>query len=181
MVQSELRGRRVSRCLAVVGGLALAGCSADSAQFGIGGVASYSAANVVLTTGYNEDRIDPTHYRVRVNGTEQTPKGRVERIALTRAAEIGVENKLAYFKITETRHGAACSARKPGYKSADAGPVRYPTVVLDVEYGQVAADASWQEAATTHSRLRAELDGESVGPEAKAAAAAEIRERCGGR
>jgi len=178
--------------LAVVAGAGLAACSLDSSSLGttsslapsslsLSNVAGYQAANMFLTTGYNETQIAADHYEVRANGTDQTSKERVERIALARAAEIGVENKLAYFKVNDTRHGAVCKAKQTGYKSADAGAVRYPTVILDVSYAQAPADANWQEAKSSFDRIKGELAAETPDAALKAAAAADIKDRCGGR
>src|SRR5512134_3861026 len=97
---------------AVSAALLLAGCAGGLSM--TGATTSYSASNAMMPVGYSELPIDPTHYEVKAAGTEQTPKERVEKIALARAAEIGVEQKLKFFKVAGVTHGASCSKKKQG-------------------------------------------------------------------
>jgi hypothetical protein len=41
-------------------------------------IADFTAASVFSPTGYNQTKIDDTHYQVQASGTEATPKDRVE-------------------------------------------------------------------------------------------------------
>ena len=138
-------------------------------------------SSAIVLAGYSEKALDDTHYEVRANGTESTPSSRVEKIAMARAAEIGVEGKLRYFKVASVRHGVQCSAKQEIYKGTAQAAVRYPTVALDVLYakGNAPPDASWQVAADTHARLVAELSAETSGPAEAQSAAADVKAQCG--
>ena len=60
----------------------LAGCSSLSAMTSFTPpVADFTAASVFSPVGYNQTKIDDTHYQVQASGTEATPKDRVEKIA----------------------------------------------------------------------------------------------------
>ena len=54
--------------------------------------------------GYSQTRID-THFQVQASGTDATPTARVEKVARARAAEIGVEQKLKFFKVASVERG----------------------------------------------------------------------------
>ncbi len=50
----------------------------------------------------------PDHYRIEITGYPSTPRERMEKMAATRAAEIGTENRLGYFKINSVEQTARC-------------------------------------------------------------------------
>lgn len=142
-------------------------------------VASYGAANIFAPTGYSQTKLDDMHYQVKAMGTEATPKERVEKIARARAAQIGVDEKLEYFKVTSVQHGVSCTARKESYKSGPTPASSRPTVVLDVVYAKEAADPAFASSGQAYEALSADLANEVVPPEAKAIAAQETRASCG--
>ena len=142
-------------------------------------IASYGESNAFAPAGYSQTKVDDTHYQVRATGTEATPRQRVEKIARARAAQIGVEEKLKYFKVASVQHAVKCSKRQAGYKGQDSLPSSRPTVVLDVVYAKDRADPSFAEAAPAFDALNSELAGEIVDAEAKALAAQELRASCG--
>jgi hypothetical protein len=142
-------------------------------------IASYGESNAFAPAGYSQTKIDDTHYQVRATGTESTPRQRVEKIARARAAQIGVEEKLRYFKVASVQHAVKCSKRQAGYKSQDTQPSNRPTVVLDVVYAKDWADPSFAETAPAFDTLSNELTSEVLDTEAKALAAQEIRAGCG--
>ncbi len=142
-------------------------------------IASYGAASMFSPSGYSQTKIDDTHFQVTAAGTEATPKERVEKIARARAAQIGVDQKLKYYKVTNVRHGLRCDRRQDGYKSSATPAASRPTVVLDVVYARDATDPTFVSSADTFQTLSAELAGEVVTPEAKAAAVQETRAGCG--
>ena len=82
-------------------------------------IASYGEANAFAPAGYSQTKVDGTHYQVRATGTEATPRQRVEKIARARAAQIGVEEKLRYFKVASVQHAVRCSKRQGAYKSTE--------------------------------------------------------------
>jgi hypothetical protein len=158
-------------------GVALAGCGGTPL---LGpSIASYGASNILSPAGYAQTKLDETHFKVTATGTEATPKARVEKIARARAAQIGVEQKLQYFKVASVQHGVKCEKRQAGYKSEPTPASSRPTVVLDVVYAKDAADPTFASSAETFQALSNELAAEVVSPEAKAAATQETRAGCG--
>jgi hypothetical protein len=153
------------------------GCSGVT-QLGVP-VASFGASTIFSPSGYAQEKLDDTHFRVRATGTQATPKERVEKIARARAAQIGVEEKLKYFKVVSVQHGVSCEKRQAGYKSEATPAASRPTVVLDVVYAQDAADPAFAGSAETFEALSSELANEIVAPEAKAVAIQETRTSCG--
>ncbi len=141
-------------------------------------VAGYSAASVFSPAGYSQSKIDDTHFKITASGTEATPKERVEKIARARAAEIGVEEKLAFFKVTGVQHSISCSKRQEGYKSASTPASAHPSVVLDVVYAKDTADPTFQRSADALATLKTDLAAEEVAPDARAVAIQETRESC---
>jgi len=173
MCRSIGRGVIALLCCAAV----LGGCSGLSGLSNP--VASYGASNLLSPTGYAQTRLDATHFKVTATGTEATPKERVEKIARARAAQIGVDQKLAYFKVTGVEHGVTCTRRQEGYKSEATPASSRPTVVLDVVYAKDAADPTFANSKERFDALSAELASEVVSPEAKAAAIQQTRTGCG--
>ena len=163
----------LSICAAIV-----AGCSAASSALGPS-VASYGASNIFSPVGYDQSQIDETHYKVTATGSEVTPASRVEKIAMARAAQIGADQKLDYFKVASVQHGAACSQKDSGYKGPTTASNARPTVVLDVLYSKDQADPGFQPSKATFEALSAELANETVSPEAQQAANQDILTRCG--
>lgn len=155
----------------------LAGCS-GSAMMGPA-VATYGAANIFSPVGYNQSQIDETHYKVSATGSEVTPVPRVEKLAKARAAQIGADQKLEYFKVVSVEHGAACTKKESSYKGPSTASVARPTVVLDVLYSKEQTDPSYQPSKATFDSLSAELAAESISPEEQQAANQEILARCG--
>jgi hypothetical protein len=158
--------------------LLLAGCAGGGLSLGGGGMAPYSAANAIYPVGYSERSIDATHYEVKASGTDTTTRERVEKIALARAAEIGVEQRLGYFRVASVTHGAACTKKTGGHKVGETQATYHPTVVLDVYYSKT-PEPDHRPSADTLAQVKAELDSDQTPPEAKAAAAAQIRAECG--
>ncbi len=142
-------------------------------------IASFGASNIFSPAGYDQTKIDDTHFKVTGTGTEATPKERVEKIARARAAQIGVEQKFKYFKVASVQHGVSCSKAKPGYKSEATPGASHPTVVLDVVYAQEPSDPGFLSSAETFDALSTDLAAEAVGAEAKAVAIQETRASCG--
>ena len=104
-------------------------------------VADFTAASVFSPAGYNQTKIDDTHYQVQASGTEATPKDRVENIARARAAQIGVNEKL--FKVTSVQHSITCNRRQDGYKTTSTPASARPSVVLDAVYAKDTTDPSF--------------------------------------
>lgn len=161
--------------------LALTGCGGGLGEIGSSAGAGYTRSSALIISGYSETASDETHYEVRANGTTNTAKARVEKIALTRAAEIGVENKFRFFKVTNIRHGVVCGKKTEIYKGGTQAALHYPTVRMDVEYarGNAPPDASYLVAADSFERTSSELNGEIGNPEDRAATSADVKSQCG--
>lgn len=157
----------------------LAGCSSLSAMTSLSPpVANYESASVFSPAGYSQTKIDDTHYQVQASGTEATPKERIEKIARARAAEIGVDEKLKFFKVTSVQHSTTCAKRQEGYKTTSTPPSARPSVVLDVVYAKDTADPTYQNSADALATMKTDLAAEEVAPEARAVAIQETREGC---
>ena len=176
-------------------GLGLSGCSGgqppvlapanqaggtSETAYALGSVTSYGPANAILTTGYSDTELGPDHFEVRAKGSSMTPPERLAKIALARAAEIGVEQKRKFFKAGPAVQSIVChAARDTAHKSGRVAAERAPVAVLDVVYAKTADEPSFQPSAETFERLRGELAQETVSAEAKAAAASAAQAQCG--
>jgi len=147
--------------------LALAGCSAGTPSLGSGPLA-YQHANIISPAGYSESQIGPDRYRIQVKGPLNTPRERMEKIAATRAAEIGRDNRLGYFKIDSVQHGSHCETFRPGPKapgsSSGSKTIGYAVTTADVSYTKAPPDTSYLEAKASFDQLRAELDQDQSAP-----------------
>lgn len=166
----------------------LSACSAaipdgplSAGSFSLASVTSYSPANAIVTTGYSDREFGEGQFRVRAKGSSVTPPSRLEKIALARAAEIGVEQQLKFFKPGPFAHSVTCKdakvlPHKSGKVAADISPV----VELDVVYAKdTVADPGFLPAAETFTRLTGELATEAVDADVKSAAAAAVAAKCG--
>jgi hypothetical protein len=171
-----MRWRRATVVGLSCGSALLGGCSGIPQ---LTPVASYTAANVFSPAGYGQTKLGDDHYQVQGTGTEATPKERVEKIARARAAQIGVDEKFNYFKVTSVQHGVACSERQKVYKGEGTAASSRPTVVLDVVYAKETADPTFANTKERYEALSAELAGEVVAPDVKAVTIQETRASCG--
>jgi hypothetical protein len=172
MRRSIILGSAVAACAAI----GLASCSGVPE---LTPVTIYGSSNVFTPSGYSQTKIDDTHYKVKAAGTEATPQSRIEKIARARAAEIGVQEKQKYFKVTGVEHSVACTSAQTTYKGGKVPSTARPTVVLDVVYANEPTDAEFAEAKTSFESLSNELANEVVPPEAKATAIQRTRASCG--
>ena len=176
-----MAGRRLARSALVVpmgmlAAMQLSGCSPST--LASASIASYTQSNAVIAAGYSEKQLDATHYEVRANGTEATPREHVQRIAMARAAEIGITERLPYFKVVNVTHGYVCTPKR-AFQKGSVEASRYPPVSLDVVYARKASGPDFLKASDTFPQLKAEIDGAAVAPEATTAALEEIRAQCG--
>ena len=142
-------------------------------------ITSYGAANMLTPSGYTQTKLDDMRYQVKATGTEATPKERVETIARTRAAQIGVEEKLKYFKVTSVQHSVVCSSGQQAHKGTKTPSAARPTVVLDVVYAKEQTDPEFASSEESFKALSGDLAGEVVAPEVKAIAIQQARASCG--
>lgn len=72
----------------IAGVLALSGCAANG---------SYHASTGAASSGYSDERLDETHWRVEFVGDASTPQQTVESYLLYRAAEITIDSGHDWF------------------------------------------------------------------------------------
>jgi hypothetical protein len=154
---------------------ALAGCSQGPG--GISGIGSITAAgplpyqhsSAFMPAGYSESIIGPDRYRIEVKGPIGTPRDRLEKIAATRAAEIGKDGKFKYFKVDAIQQSNTCKTYRVGGKPGSIGSGDTKTSALtiltaDVTYAKAPADPTYLESKATFERYRAELDQDQTPP-----------------
>ena len=141
----------------------LAACSASLPGIGPSKL-SYSASNAIVSAGFSETQLAPDHYRVEITGYPTTPKERMEKMAATRAAEIGTENRLGYFKINSMEHSTRCkkfptsNQRGPGEEKK----LEYVVLTADVTYTKAPPDPSYIQAKSVVDQYKAELDADTT-------------------
>jgi hypothetical protein len=144
--------------------LALAACSSGNDAIGpIGSLAPsaavpYQHANAFSPVGYKESLIAENHYRVEVTGHPNTPPSQLEKIAATRAAEIGRDNRLRYFKVGNLQHSTRCTPARSTYRGGGYSERNYRVLTADVTYAKAPPDPTYLESRPTFDQLRAELD-----------------------
>lgn len=158
--------------------LALAGCSSGGFRGIAQGPLPYQHSNAIAPAGYSESQIAPDRYRIEVKGPVNTPRERLEKIAATRAAEIGKDQKLGFFKIDAVQHGTHCEkyvvGKRPDGTGSGARSVAYAIATADVSYAKTPPDPSYLNATTAFDQYRAELDQDRSAPApAEPAAAAQ--------
>ena len=145
--------------------LLLAACSAggESSISGLGTIGGSSAvpyqhANAISAVGYKESQLGPDRYRIEVAGYPDTPPARLEKIAATRAAEIGRGNRLRYFKLDNLQHATSCKPARSTYRGGGHRELNYRILTADVSYAPTASDPAYLESRASFDQLRAELD-----------------------
>ncbi len=142
-------------------------------------VASFGASNVLSPSGYTQTKVSDTQYQVKATGTEATPKARIEKIARARAAQIGIEEKLKYYKVTSVQFGVVCDKKHEFYKGGATANGSRQTVLVDVVYAKEPLDPTYVSAKESFEALNGELDNEVIPPDQKAVAEQESRSACG--
>ena len=168
--------------------VALAGCSSSPASLtgppGETGVAfadvtSYGPSNAIITTGFSERDLRPDHVEVRVKGSSVTPRERLEKLAMARAAELGIEQKRKYFRPGSPVHSVICiPARAKTGKGGDVAADRAPLLLMEVVYAKVPGEG-FIPSKETFERLTTEMSQETFSPESKAATAQAVVAKCG--
>lgn len=127
-------------------------------------VTSYSPSSAFSASGYSERRISESEYEIIARGSAATPKERVERIALARAAQIGLENKLHFFKVTAISHGVACQGKREVYRQPGIAASSAPTVTVAAVYAKRPDGPDFKDSQVTFSALSAEIAAEEIPP-----------------
>jgi hypothetical protein len=142
-------------------------------------VASLSASNLMARSGYSVIKVSDTQYQVQASGTYATPKARIEKIARARAAQIGVEQKMKFYKVSSVQYGIACSKGHEFYKGGQTQAGARQTVKLDVVYAKEAVDPTYVSAKESYDALNGELENEIIPVDQKSVAEQEARSACG--
>jgi hypothetical protein len=127
-----------------------------------------SQCAVGLLGGFKETEVAPNQYRIEVVGNANTPRERLEKIAATRAAEIGTENRLGYFRIDGVELATRCEQYTVGGQRGGSGTEKrrqqHTVLTANVTYTKQPADPSYVEAKTAFPQYRAELDQDLSAP-----------------
>ena len=176
---------RVIRHLAPLAAFAVLGaCSATMPDapgtLSLGLPTGYTAANALFTLGFSEKELAPNQFTVRAKGTAVTPPARLEKIALARAAEIGVEQKMKFFKAAPAVHTIECKdAKVLPHKSGKTESTRSPVATLEAVYAKNQDDPAFLPSADTFARLSREISEEAVSAEVMAQVSSAVTAACG--
>lgn len=155
----------------------LGACS--GADLSTGSIAPYGAANSFYPYGFQDTAVAENQHRVTASGSGRASKARLEKIALTRAAEIGVDKKKPYFKVGTVTHGVVCSKKTAAtHKGRDSPENNRPTVTLDVTYSDTALDPEFRESKASLAEYKAAMDADTGS--AEASQLDELKAQCGG-
>jgi len=156
-----------------------AGCSGGGGFPGLTtGALPYQHSSIMSKKGYSEDQTGPNTFRISVHGPLNTPRERLEKIAVTRAAEIGKTGNLGHFKVDSVQQSVHCKKyRDGGQKTPSGGPAQekidaYIVLTADVTYTKQPPDTSFIDSRTAFDQYRAELDQMPAEPAMAAPAAA---------
>ena len=143
------------------------------------GVTGYVQASGFSRIGHKVSGLDGGRVRVTATGSSSTPRARVEKIALARAAEYGSQQKHRYFQATPAAGAVECGPRyvvRKGEK-VELPKTGYVVATVDVTYAKTATDATFLPTKDTAERLKAELASDPA-LSAPAATDPEIASRC---
>lgn len=120
----------------------------------------YQHGNAISPAGFTESLIGENRYRIEVTGYPGSSHARMEKIAHTRAAEIGKEMRLRYFKVENLQHSTRCTKARSTPKGGGHPDLHYRVLTADVSYTKAYAppDAEYRESRASFRQLRAELD-----------------------
>lgn len=162
--------------------LSLAACSGDLSSLQAKPVTGYTAANALAPTGHSISALPDGRIRITATGSQFTPASRLEKIAMARAAEYGVENRKKFYLATAAGP-AAVQCRKTEFiergvkkKLQSKG---FRVFEIDVTYADRPAGPDFKSARETAEALKAELLADEIAETEKDAASAEVVAQCG--
>jgi hypothetical protein len=177
----DRRSRRKGLMAGLV--LTLTGCGADlsSVPLQANAVTGYQASSMFDPAGHSLSALPDGRFRVTATGSAGTPKERVEKIAVARAAELGAEMHKKWVQTSAPQHTIRCAKRDYSERGTRVyrPKVGYAVVEVDATFADTAVDPSYKEVRGLADTLKAELQSEVVPPEVQAQAAAEVRSQCG--
>lgn len=174
--------RRPYSLLSIVAGALLAACGADLAGNLTGlPITGYEASSAFAPTGHSVAAIGEGRFRITATGSATTPKARVEKIALARAAEYGAESGHKFFRADAPQHSILCGKKQTSERgqTVKLAPRGYSVVQLDVSYAKDAADPTYRPTKEMAETLKAEIAADAPAPEAQAEIKAAVSAQCG--
>lgn len=171
-----------SAAAALLAAFTLAACSGDLSSLQTKPVTGYIAANALAPTGHRISALPDGRIRITATGSQFTPASRLEKIAMARAAEYGVEHHKKFYLATAAGP-AAVDCRKTEYIERGVKK-KLPTKGLrvfeiDVTYANTPAGPDFKSARETSEALKAELLADEITEAEKDAASAEVVAQCG--
>jgi hypothetical protein len=171
---------------AILAASSIAACSGDGA--GLTGasltsasITNYEPSSLFSPAGHSVAALPDGRFRITAAGSATTPTARVEKIAMARAAEYGVESGHKFFRTEAPQFSIICGKRE----RVDRGqmtkipPRGYGVVVLDVTYAKDPVDPSFRPTKATAEALKAEIAGEVPAPEAQSEIKSRVDAQCG--
>jgi hypothetical protein len=163
--------------------LALTGCGANLASVAHPepSVTGYQVSSLFDPAGHSIAVLPDGRYRVTSTGSAGTPKDRLEKIAIARAAEYGAEMHKKWFQISQPVHTIRCAKGDYSDKGVRVAKpkVGYAVADIDVTYADAASDATFKPVRGTAETLKGELQSEVVPPDVQSQAATEVYAQCG--
>lgn len=123
------------------------------------GAIPYQPGNAFSPAGYSESLLGENRYRIKVMGYPGSSPSHMEKIAHTRAAEIGKDMHLRYFKVENVQHSTSCTPARSTPKGGGHPDLNYRVLTADVTYSKSREpEPGYLESRGTFKQLRAELD-----------------------
>lgn len=170
------RSRLVSFVLTGTSAIALLGCAGT--DLSTGSIAPYEAANNFYPYGYRDSVIAENQHQVSASGTATASKARLEKIALRRAAEIGVEKRKKFLQVGSASHGVTCTKKQAmTHKGRETPAGARSTVTVDVVFADTAIDSSYRETKAALEEFKTALDADTS--TADPAEAEALKAQCG--
>ena len=163
--------------------LTLAGCGTGlDTALQVNSVTGFEASSIFSPAGHSIAELPGGRFRITAMGSPSTPRARVEKIAVARAADFGLEQKKKFFQTSAPQSSIRCGKRdyiEKGEKKKL--PAKgYTVVEVDVAYADTATDPGFRLVHETADTLKAELLAEVVPDDVRAQTANEVRAQCGG-
>jgi hypothetical protein len=147
--------------LSIAGAAAFAGCAGT--DLATGSIAPYEAANSFYPYGYRDTVVAENQHQVTASGSAAASKSRLEKIALRRAAEIGVDKRKKFLKVGTASFGVSCTKKQEmTHKGRTAPPGARSTVVVDVFFADTQVDETYKDTKTALAESMAALESDNT-------------------
>lgn len=126
--------------------------------------------------GYEDEALADGRYKIVAIGTTVTSMDRLRTMALARAAEVGIENKRAFFRMEQAKEGYTCSGLKVYGQTTVHGGI--PRLEIVVSYADAKSTPDAAATRETFARLKGQLDSEPDDADARKTAAETAWRNC---